>query len=483
MKILKSKTFLHIAFFLALVFKMFSQGFSYFPILDDYIQYGGYPLYESLSHVYFEIGTIATRPFASILDPLLWGSFFPNLEIVLAVVTVLFFFGAYFIAKALERLNIHITPYLYAMLLLFPLGFEGTYWLSASTRICVGLFFTGVSLNLLIKCIDKKRKLIFFAYVVTTLLSFGFYESVMIVSALLQFFCVAILVKNKKKWFKFLLTPVLCGALMLLYYKFAGNIGALGSRANGFEFVKILQKLSLFFTQLYEILITGSIKTTCFGFLEGVKTLLSSNGGIALLLLAILISALCGYFGGKQGFSARASRCLPVGIALIFLPLVPNIFVSDVWLTYRSIVVCFIGLCIVSAPIFSKILNKRTVSTAVIFLMVFVFSVANVNELLTYKSVSRQDDLLVTEIANQLEKEVLDGKKSVIVVLKNEVFTEQVSYYKDHVKSVFDSDWALTGAVRAKTKNIKIKMLTPLYTLDGIDTKDKQIIYIGGSNE
>ena len=483
MKSLKTKTFLNIAFFFALTFKMFSLGFKYFPVLDDYIQYGGYPLYDSLSHVYLTIGTISTRPFASLLDPAVWGAFFPNLQIVLAIITVLFFLGALLIARAFERMDIHITPYLYAILLLFPLGFEGTYWISASSRICVGLFFSGLALNLLIKFIDKKNKLLLVPYVLTTLLSFGFYESVMITSALLQFFAVLILVDDKKKWPKFLLTPFICGVLMLAYYKMAGNIGALGSRANGFEFVGLYDKFCAFLTQLYEILISGSIKTTCFGFVSGFKLLISSFGGVVIFILITIISALCGYFGGKLKYSAPLKYCLPIGLMLIFLPLIPNIFVSEVWVTYRSIVPSLIGLAIVSAPIFSKILNKRAVGTFVIFLMVFVFSVANVNELNTYKRVHNKDDLLVTEIANQLEPEVLDGNKNTIVVLKKEILTEQVSYYKDHVKSVFDSDWALTGAVRAKCKNVKIKMITPVYSLDGIDVLESQIIYIGGSNE
>ena len=483
MKSLKAKTFCHIAFLLALVFKMFSLGVDYFPVLDDYIQYGGYPLYDNLSHVYLNIGTIATRPFASLLDPLVWGKFFPNLYVVAGIIAVLFFLGAYLMGRSFERMGIYITPYLYAILLLFPLGFEGTYWISASSRICVGIFFTGLALELLIKCIEKKRRLLYVLYILVTFLSFGFYESVMITSAILQFFAIIFLVKSNKRRAKFLLTPVLCGIIMVIYYKLAGNIGALSSRANGFEFSGIENKLSQFFAQLYDILITGSLKTTVHGAISGFKFLISSYFGFLILVVSIVISALCGYFGGKLKFCAPAKYCIPMGLALVFLPLVPNVFVSQVWLTYRSIVVCFIGLVLVSAPLFSKILDKRTISTAIIFIMVFVFSLANVNELNTYKRVYVQDDLLVTEIANELEQSVLDGNKNAIVVLPEEISVPQISYYKDHVKSVFGSDWALTGAVRAKCRNVKIKMLTPVYSLDGINTKDKQIIYLGGNNE
>lgn len=483
MKISKSRIFLDIAFLSALFFKVFSLGLRYFPILDDYIQYGGYPLYEKLSYVYLDIGTIATRPFASILDPLVWGEFYGRLWIVVAIVSVLFFFGTKLISLVFEKLDIHITPFLYAVLLLIPLGFEGTYWLSASTRICVGLFFTGLSNFLLTKVILKKKK--FFltvGYILTTILSYGFYESVMILSALLQFFVIISLVKDKKKIFMHLLTPIILGVLMLVYYKIAGNIGALGSRANSFTFSGITAKIPVFFEQFFEILVKGGVLTTVVGAYRGLLLLISSKLGISLLILAGFIAVACAYFGGKLNYHAKAKNCIIMGVALVFLPLLPNILAQEVWLTYRSIVVSFIGLVLVSAPILSPLLKKKTVRTGVIFVMVLVFLLGNANELDTYRRVNECDNALITKIAQQLDNDVLSGNKNTIVVLKEEVTTPQVSYYKDHVKSVFSSDWALTGAIRAKCRNVSIKMLTPVFSLDGIDTQNKQIIYIGGND-
>lgn len=477
------RIFCDISFFLALIFKMFSLGINYYPVLDDYIQYGGYPLYEKLSYVYLHIGTIVTRPFASILDPLLWGKFYPNLWIVLFAVAVMFFFGAKFIARTLEELDIHITPFLYAVLLLIPLGFEGTYWLSASTRISLGLFFAGASSVILIKFIKTKKAWLLLPYIVTTILSFGFYESVMILSFLLQLFVVLTLVKDKRKIALLLITPVISGILMLLYYKLAGNIGALGSRANSFTFAGIHTKIIDFFAQFFEIIVKGGLLTTVKGALFGITILVSSVYGIFALILAVIVSFLCGYFGKESEFFAKPKVCIPLGLALTFLPLAPNVLAQEVWLTFRSVVPCFIGLVLVSAPILSKLLKGKNVRMAVIFIMVLLFSLGNVNELDTYRRVSSRDDYLVTEIAEQLDADVLSGNKNTVVVLAEEIITPQVSYYKDHVKSVFSSDWALTGAVRAKCKNVKIKMITPVYSLEDFDAEGMQIIYIGGANE
>ena len=482
MKTVNKRLFCHIAFFVTLLLKVFSQGFTYFPVLDDYIQYGGYPLYDKLSFVYLEIGTVVTRPFASLADPALWGQFYPHLWVVLLIICFMFFTGTRLIDEVFKQLGIHITPFLYAVVLLIPLGFEGTYWISASSRICVGIFFSGLASCFLVNSIRKSR-LYLIGYIPCTLLSFGFYESVMVMSAILQFAVIFTLVKSNKKRFLYLLCPVISGMGMVVYYKLIGNVGALGSRANGFSLTGIGERFIELITQYIEIIVKGGGLTTAKGALEGLKITFSSPWGIVALILAVLLSAFCGYFGGKLNFKAKAKSCVPFGIALIILPLIPNTLSAPVWLTYRSVVVSFFGLVLVSAPLFALILKNQKARIAVIFLMVLLFSLGNINELDTYRHVHETDDKLVTEITRQLDSQVLSGNKETIVVLEEEIITPQVSYYKDHVKSVFDSDWALTGAVRAKARNVKIKMITPVFSLDGVDTQGKQIIYIGGNNE
>ena len=101
-----------------------------------------------------------------------------------------------------------------------------------------------------------------------------------------------------------------------------------------------------------------------------------------------------------------------------------------------------------------------------------------VNEVHTYKAVSELDGQIVNEVLQHLDDEVLAGKKETVLVLSQEVITPQTSFYKDHVKSVFYADWAVTGAVRACARNIKIKTITPVYSLENVDTEGKQVLYM-----
>lgn len=475
MKTAKWKVFCDISFFLALVFKMFSQGLRYFPVLDDYIQYGYYPLCP-LSLVYFEKGTITTRPFAALFDPAVWGSFYPDLWVALAIICILFFLSAKLFASVFEKLNIHITPFLYAIYLLMPLGFEGTYWISASSRICVGMFFASLASYLIIKISESRKKWLWIPYVISTVLSCGFYESVMIVSCVLQFFVIMSITKSAKKRLTFLITPVLSGAGMLIYYALAKNVGAIGNRASGFDVSNI--QFSSFADQLYEVFITGGIKTTFAGALDGLHLLVRNTDGLILLGLALAISVACALFGSKGKFYAKWSFCVPVGFILAVLPLAPNLLVETVWLTYRNAVTSFIGIVLMLAPLFNWLFRHRWAKFTVIFVLVFLFSLSNANELDTYKRVNARDQYLVSQVTKELDQEVLSGKKDAVVVLPQKVTTRQTSYYKDHVLGVFGSDWALTGAVRANLKNTYITKVTPVVKGENFNSAGCQVIYL-----
>ena len=138
------------SFFLPLTFGAFLPylyyGFLYLPILDDYIQYGAYPLYENLSYVYCSIGTLSVRPLANLLDPLFWGHFWQVPGLALFIVTLLHLVTCLLFYKISQLISLPLSPLFFVIFLLAPLGMEGRYWLSASSRLVVGLFFAALSL-------------------------------------------------------------------------------------------------------------------------------------------------------------------------------------------------------------------------------------------------------------------------------------------------------------------------------------------------
>ena len=472
-----------IAFFLALLLKNFSAGLAYFPILDDYIQYGSYPLFD-LKYVFFHIGTISSRPVASFLDPVLWGSFWNHMWIALLLMTFVHFAGCLLFDRLLAQEGIKITPLLYSIFLLLPITFEGTYWISASSRLVVGMLFAVLTAWALKQYVKTDKRKLLPVYGALCLISFGFYESVMVFSTLLQLFVLIQYVKEKKTYKKLWLmaVPACFAVFLFLYYRLTANIGALAGRAAGFSLHNLWERISSLFVQFGYIFSAGLIRTTVAGFFDGLSAMLASPlWGLCVGAAAIGISAACAFYSKKHRMRAKASLCAPFGLALTLLPLLPHLLVEDVWLTYRSILLCLPGLCILLAPFAAKLLHNRYARMACVFLMVFVFSIGCVNELQTYKKTNALDNVLLNDVIAHLDEDVLAGKKETVLVLPQRILVPQTSYYKDHVKSVFDADWSLTGAVRAKVRNNNIQTIIPVDSLEHVNTEGKLILHMDTS--
>jgi len=481
MKKFMAKQMCDISFALALIIKLFGAGFKYFLTLDDYIQYGCYPLYENLHKVYFEIGTAANRPLSAFLDPWLWGAFFSNMAFALLLMGVIYFLSAKLFDKVLKEMDFSITPFFYAVYLFLPLNFEGTYWISASSRVVVGLLFASLCAYLLITYIKSGKKYILVPYAICALASFGFYESITAFSGLLQGLIILKFALEEKRYKRLwlLIVPLLCAMAVLVYYKLVGGIYA-GNRASEFNLDNLGERLRSLASQFGYIFTAGLYRTTFVGFIDGIRTIYEQGAwGILIALLILAVSFLCSFFGKREKISSpKAWICISAGLLLTVLPLLPHILVPDVWLTYRAVVVSIIGLCVMFAPLLSKIFKNERIRCAAIFVVMTVFLTGCINELYTYKAVNELDLKILNEITDKLDDETLSKKKDVLLVFEKEVYTPQTSFYKDHVKSVFYTDWSSTGAIRARAKNLNIKSVTPVYSLDGVETEGKQIIYI-----
>ena len=470
-----------IAFFIALLLKVFSAGIHYFPVLDDHIQYGCYPHFPLARVLFGDIGTAGARPFASFLDPSFWGLFYNCMWIALLFISVLYFLSAVFLDRILVEHHIKITPFLYCVFLLTPITFEATYWISAATRIVVGMFFATSATILLMLYLNQKKKTTLALYSICTLLSFGFYEAVMIFSLILQSFVIIkrALKYHSKRPLRHCIIPFSLAFLMLMYYLVASKIFLLGSRASTTSLSGIRSRIGDFIVQFFYTTCGGFFRTTFLGFRDGLLYIFSSPW-LALILLPLIlgVAVLCAIYSKKHKIRGRVNACVPLGICMIFLPMLPHLLVADVWITYRSIFLCLPGFCIAFAPLGQKLLKKHKPRQIVVFSLVFLFLVGGANEVATYKKVSKTDALIVENIVSALDDDVLEGKKNTILVLPHEIIIPQTSYYKDHVKSVASSDWALTGAVRAKAKNNEIPYIYPVYSLEGIDTAGMQVLYM-----
>ena len=250
---------------------------------------------------------------------------------------------------------------------------------------------------------------------------------------------------------------------MFIYYRIFAGLSSFGSRTESAGLDAIPQKIMEMLSQVFEAFAQfyNAVIKGCF---LGIK-ILFQNGlwGIFVLMLIVLICFLLSRVTkGNAPTEKMPSVCLMVcGIMLFFAPLLPNVLAADVWITNRSIFVSIIGFALILEG-FWNLFHKKHCKKVIIFCLAFLFITASVNEYDTYKRAAELDDTLLTQIVAQLEEDVLTGKKNLQVILPEEIQVSQNAFFKDHVKSVFDSDWALTGALRAKTKNLSIKYAEPV---------------------
>ena len=472
---LKENTKLYILLFSLCLLKFLLYGFGYFPVLDDFIQYEGYRLYDSLKHVYFGIGTIATRPLASLLDPFFWGAIGKSTS--LFIITVMHFFSAVFFYKAAENLDIKLTPVFGIIYLLIPFGAESFYWLSASTRVVCGLFFSSLGIYYLCRYVKTKKRIFILGFWFFAFISGGFYEAALAFSSaglfLIMIFCHK---RIKDKWVYII--PFANGAALCGVYAALSGIGAMGSRAQGFNIKGIfsLDKLSAFFAQLGESINLGIFELTKNSFLKGFEALFCGRAWAFCVFLLIVACSVCFLFIKKV---ESGKKLLPIcfSILMFFASLCVNFLAEEMWITFRSLGFSIFGLALFCDRIISCMKGNYP-KVLVAAILAFIFSIGSVGEYSVYKDVSEKDVLLCHQIYEKLDSSVLSGEKEAVVVKKNMPKTKQTVFYKDHVKSVFYTDWSLTGGVRAAGKNIKIKKITPVLAGEEFNKENKQIIYL-----
>ncbi|WHH58376.1 glucosyltransferase domain-containing protein [Petroclostridium sp. X23] len=464
-------------------------GFRYFPVIDDWIQYGGYPLYEDIfKDVILRVGTYTTRPLASLSDPYIWGQMWEYMWAAFLIITILHFISAWLLYKVFAYNKMPVSMIFAVIYLLLPLGSEATYWISASSRIVVGMFFMALSLYLLSLHIhvgsgewgvgseEKKQNTLLAGFALTHLASFGYYEQVIIlsfVSALLVIILNWSRVKNK--WI--VTVPFINLFIIGAYYKFFGNTGNLAQRGQVVDgkyiehFNKVIDKISDVWGRAHLPLYTN-------GFRRGIEVLFHNHSYFYMILILLMSSLACLYvINDKTDKNIKKNLLkIAIGLLLFWVPFGVNFLLKDIWISNRNAFTSFIGLGLMAEGMIStfnggKIINY--IKGLGIFAAVFIFLIVNVSELTDYKSISEIDRKICSNVVSAIQnKEFYKGRKSAIVFGTRPVYIEQNMYFHEHIHNVTESDWAFTGGVRAIAGNVKIQSVKPMHKWHAVSLKD-----------
>ncbi len=434
--------------FLLVIVRYLAHGFAYYPQLDDYIQLHNYASSGDYLRFLSEQGLLSARPLAGVFDLYVWSNFYNCLLVAVLLISLMFAASAIFFKRVLER-YFTVTPLFCVLYTLVPAAIEGTYWLSASTRIAVGLFFVSLSLVLLERFFADGRAADAIFFVLFQLISFGFYEQVMVFSVAFcgLLFLLNVRTNTRRSFLTFVSFPNL--VLYFCLCSLAGASKVYGARMelawpdNPYYFDVFLPDVLV---QIKAVFLDGNAAVFLKGFVRG----LTSGAWLPILLSALLCAALA-FFFKRKGDTKRPILGMVFGFLLAIAPVSIFFFIANTWLSFRCMVAALPGIALFFDSLTALAFRGRGVAGKQVLTVLFAFvcCAAGISEIGDYKQ-THLDDLRFTQaLAAHCERY---GEKTRIGMLNVEpsYLTDQNFYYHEHIHGVTESAWALSGMMIAE---------------------------------
>lgn len=441
-------------------------GFEYYPQLDDYIQYHNYPSTGSLQALHQATGLLASRPLAGIADFFIWGPMFDHMILGVALISAMYAAAAVIIWKILGR-YFRVSPVLPVMIALLPLGMEGTYWMSASSRVVVGMLFAALAAWAFLRWLDGRGWGWLILYLILQLIPFGFYEQAGLLSITLTVGAAILEWAVKKKPAGRCALSLWGAPAMGLYFlvtRLLADGGVYSSRAeivlpfSRYYWFGLLPKV---LWQFFCAFLGGGFFTTVKGFVRGVRMVFSG----ALLLWALGTAALCVLLWllvrGRGAEESGRERNAPVWLALlsgVLLAAGPAslfLVLGNPWFSLRGTVTSFPGIALLVDTLllwlWDRLALRRGGLTVLAAVMAFVFCVAGASDVGDYRATYENDQRAARLVMDTLAADGLDAGAGRVGILKLEPSSlpDQNYFYHEHIHGCTESAWAFSGLLTA----------------------------------
>jgi len=462
---------LFVVMFALIFFRYCYYGFEYFYQLDDYIQYYDYTAHRgTVPEIIRNLGLLAARPLAGCADIVFWQLFFRKMIWGLAVVSAMYAASACLFKCVFGR---HFgTGYAFlAVYALLPLGFEGTYWMSAATRIVTGLFFASLSLLCFDNWCEKGKKTQLLLYIVLQLLAYGFYEQVLVFSCAATVLIAIVSGKEVRRRALWCIFSFINAGLYLAFVSSFPNSPLYGGKTSyvlpfdsyywGTYFPGVLGQVKSAFAG-------GGFYTLTKGFKRGVSILLGDMNWKYALALIVLLGLFYRLARRDDGRCGRKIAAIIVGAILAAAPLAPFFFVANSWFSLRGTVCSFCGIALAADAVIAFLVSrtKKPGETAAVIVTaaVLVFCISSVSELHDYRETTRDDTAFVDLLHEKLTADgYTDGSLKAAVLNVEPSYLADCNYvWHEHIHGVTESDWALTGTLECRSDAADPPDVTPM---------------------
>lgn len=454
--------------FSAIFIRYLYFGLSYYYQLDDYIQYHNFATSNDYGALIIKEGLLAARPLAGIADLYVWSRFYDYMILGVLIISLMYACSALLLLSVFGR-HFGTGMFFCAVYTLLPLGFEGTYWMSASSRIISGLFFASVAIYIFQKLCDTGRYRCLPVWMLAQLVSFCFYEQVLVFSFTLTFLIMYLNYRRRISLFG-LLSLANAAIYFIFTGMFAGN-GMLSARASfifptsQYYYKVFLPEIS---RQIGAAFIKGGLLTLFKGFVRGIRIIISDLNMIYIIIILILASLY--FILAREKHKNEINNKSPVisafiiGFIITIAPITPFLFLGNPWFSLRGTVCSFAGAALLADTMLRLLFkNKNIILKTVTSLFVLVCCISSVSELNDYKK-TYEYDRLVTNIVLEEVRSRKDLGRVGILNLNASYLDDQNYYFHEHIHGVTENNWAFYGALVSIAKGQLYSDIVPLAT-------------------
>ena len=472
----KKQVILFLLMFTLIFIRFCYYGLEYYHQLDDYIQYSNYAQDNTPLKTIKSLGVLAARPLAGVMDILIWSQFFSVMIIPVAIISALFAASAMLFHNVWRQHfgtgNVFLIVYS-----LLPLGIEGTYWVSASSRIVLGLFFAAVSLYYFDQWCETGKKRYVVTYALTQAVCYGFYEQMLVLSLTMTILVAFLYYKQHRKRALWGLLSFLFVAIYFFLTSLVKNSIVHSSRLSlvppfgNIYFNRILPNV---FSQVVDAFGKGAFYTLVKGAWRGFHMIFNDKS--ILYTLVIIILCLAYYYIANKDTTEQAVKndmaknkhqgnitivssvrvSLVYGLLMALAPVSIFFVIENAWFSLRGTVASFCGLALlidtIIQLIFSKFKAGKRVLSVLSSIFIFICCIASVSEIHDYRATTLADRHIIALIADKLEEDgnLRRGLNIAVLNIEPSYLDNQNFLYHEHIYGVTESAWGLSGALESR---------------------------------
>lgn len=456
-----------ILIFILLLIQRFIFGTKYFPVIDDWFLYLGKAVQFGDSSYPNPAPDSTTRPFAGLFDHYIITHLSNHLIIIEIFLIIMLILSAVLLWRCFSKDNTAPDSVFIIFITMFPLSFEGLYWISAASRIIPSLFFISLSCYTLVQYIKTGKKIHFVFFIISGVFAVGFYE--MFIPLYLTV-SLSIIVYYRR--YRLAALPVSFAGIISFYYILNSSSGTINQRFSFVALENFVPHIGYTFRQYADMFLNGA-HMMCEAFTDG----LSAVSDRPLITVFILLISVALAVISKPSRQRRSLKRLMFAVALIISGTALSFIMDFVRLPFRLFLPMSVGLSLAVSELLCSLPKIPYKIITAIFAI--VFSLTNIGSLTLYRHTYNSDTAFAEKL---LHFDVDNPDKITFVINAPQYHYNNRTKWYEYVKASTENYAPITGQIQYLTQKGNVNNIICLHHNNSIfsfnyNPETMQILY------